>query len=147
MSKKTNERLDGIDASLEDVHAKLDILTIGIAQALGWQLPLVVKEADLSWADPTNEFVIDKAIDEEQVIGFHYTDAWGDPSVRIVSPYELAHTVPGLRVLGYDHGRDALRQFALDRIENLTVLDALDYKQPVIAEDGSFTVETERTVR
>lgn len=91
----------------------------------------------LSKLDPPTDYhcatTIEDAIDSEVVLGFHYVKLDGTPSVRIISPYEVRGTTSGDHLVGYDHNRDGLRQFALRRIERITPLD--DY--PFVAQDAA----------
>jgi predicted DNA-binding transcriptional regulator YafY len=60
---------------------------------------------------------------------FTYTKQDGVIEERIVSPYELAETSQGLRLSGWDHKRDGMRQFAPER---MTVLQwqSAGYRPP-----------------
>lgn len=61
-----------------------------------------------------------------------YAKVGEPPEPRTISPYEIVTSAEGDEsVLGYDHGRQGLRRFRLDRVE--LVLDAseiADYREP-----------------
>lgn len=85
-------------------------------------------------AEADAELVFEKAIADGRVVAFKYRDAEGVPSYRVVSPYELRNTLDlhvGVVVVAYDHGREGVRQFRLDRIEGSPwYVEAEDYVAP-----------------
>lgn len=78
------------------------------------------------------------AIAQRLVIQFKYRDREGVPSYRVLSPYEVrtAHLAGGAYVVGYDHGREGIRQLRLSRIEGLvTITDIEPYRPPTEREE------------
>lgn len=71
--------------------------------------------------------VIDNAIVNEEVVRFPYLGSRGVEQ-RTLSPYEASED--GESVLGYDHGRGALRRFAFGKIIDIETIDE-DYILPV----------------
>lgn len=71
------------------------------------------------------------AIEDERVISFVYIDSKGERSTRIVSPWEIKLTKAGVRLIGYDHARQDIRQFCPAGIRSgLTVEDRYEYRPP-----------------
>lgn len=71
--------------------------------------------------------VIDNAIVNEEVVMFPYMGSRGVEQ-RIFSPYEAGED--GQTVLGYDHGRGALRRFDFSKIIDILTVDE-DYVKPI----------------
>lgn len=90
---------------------------------------LLEAEPNLPGRDDTVESFIRRMIDANLTVEFDYTDAKGEESTRRVSPYELRPNGHGPNLVGYDHGREAIRQFRLDRIE-LPGPCPVQYRQP-----------------
>jgi predicted DNA-binding transcriptional regulator YafY len=82
-----------------------------------------------------NAELLQQAIDSGFVVSFDYnaqeSKVW---SKRVFSPWEIIPRLPGhdhrAAVLGFDHVRQAIRRFSLERIEDLTLEVAYDYQQP-----------------
>jgi predicted DNA-binding transcriptional regulator YafY len=72
-------------------------------------------------------------IDNEVPVAFDYTDREGNVTERTVSPYELYRAANGDELLrAYDHDRDAIRSFRLDKVEGIRHVGAAAvYVQPV----------------
>lgn len=81
-------------------------------------------------AELTLEAYIATAIADERSLVFNYTKPeGGGTEVRAFSPYELIKVRNGLVVRGWDHIRDDIRSFRLDRMESPA--DGLfDYRRP-----------------
>jgi predicted DNA-binding transcriptional regulator YafY len=60
------------------------------------------------------------AIDIEKPLLFRYTKPGEEWESRMLSPYELIKVQNGTIVRGWDHDREEIRSFRLDRIEALT---------------------------
>lgn len=71
--------------------------------------------------------VIDNAILNEEVVRFYYLRD-GVPMQRTLSPYEASED--GLSILGFDHGRQALRRFDCAKIMDIETVDE-EYVRPV----------------
>lgn len=64
---------------------------------------------------------IELAIDAEDVIGFSYPSSVdGQPVRRVVSPYLIESD--GRILKGWDHGREQIRRYALNKITGADVL-------------------------
>lgn len=76
---------------------------------------------------------IKDAIRDEEVLQFIYYKRPGFGELRTLSPYEL-HETPisgNLTVIGWDHMRDALRNFELSKVGwPVEVNDTEEYVQP-----------------
>jgi len=78
--------------------------------------------------------IIDNAILNEEVICFWYEKRPQRGRVlRTLSPYECSPV--GDTVLGYDHGREALRRFELSKIVAVEPYDDEEYVKPTPKED------------
>ncbi len=71
--------------------------------------------------------VIDNAILNEEVVTFPYLGSRGLEQ-RTLSPYEASED--GETVLGYDHGRAALRRFTFSKFIDIETIDE-DYVKPI----------------
>lgn len=87
-------------------------------------------------ADTVRYVTILDAIKQQCVIGFHYTDADGESSYRVVSAYELTpfddrrHAAANRTVLCWDHGRKGIRRFRTSRIKSFPVaVPSEDYRR------------------
>lgn len=88
-----------------------------------------------------NEDIITAAIRAETVVQFDYpvSKRRGRMHVntthvrRTLSPYSLAED--GETVLGFDHGRQALRRFELSKISGDVAVANEDYIKPIDQED------------
>lgn len=103
--------------------------------------PLPPREADpaygpgsIDWTGP-----LQNAIELERRVMFRYTkEGEKDWALRRLSPYELIEVKDGCVVRGWDHDREDIRSFRLDRIDALTTCDAYigaehDLSYPVLA--------------
>jgi predicted DNA-binding transcriptional regulator YafY len=74
------------------------------------------------------------AIEAERPIAFDYPSGDGLVERRFLSPYQVQESATGAEsVVGWDHNREAIRQFRLDRIGSGGVIVeplALDYRRP-----------------
>lgn len=70
-------------------------------------------------------------IAEELPIEFWYEKVDGTADHRTVSPYELRETAQGVRLLGYDHGRDGIRQYAPEGIGELQIAGDIEFRYPL----------------
>lgn len=80
---------------------------------------------------------ISAAIRNERVIRFWFkAQSRPKPQVRTVSPYELSED--GESVLGFDHGREAIRRFSLTGFvfEDIELPDDEDYIYPIERDDA-----------
>lgn len=64
-----------------------------------------------------------------QSVRFHYQTLGGDASIRTIDPYAVAQRRGAWYVVGWDHGRRALRTFRLDRVTGTI---------EVVADAGAF---------
>jgi predicted DNA-binding transcriptional regulator YafY len=74
---------------------------------------------------------IGRAIAGEIAVTFDYEDREGNVTPRTVSPYAVYQGGGAELVRAYDHDRDALRSFRLDRIAGTVEAAAGDYVYPV----------------
>lgn len=77
------------------------------------------------------EIALTVACDERRVVTFKYRDRDGETSWRVVSPYELRiiNGIGSLSLQCYDHGREGLRHFRVERIEGaVTVTNVAEYR-------------------
>ena len=73
---------------------------------------------------------IQSAIDTEDVIAFSYPSSVdGQPVRRTLSPYVLESD--GMILKGWDHGREQVRRYALNKIDSVDVLFDEEFVQPV----------------
>lgn len=80
--------------------------------------------------------IITAAIERERVIRFWFkSQSRPAPQIRTVSPYELSEN--GESVLGFDHGRQAIRRFSLEGFvtEDIELPDDEDYVYPIEKEE------------
>ena len=111
-----------IRAKLASVRSELDRIEQKIARA--------ALNADTTPVAP--EDAVLRAIEGECALTFEYEDGSGNITDRIVSPYEVYQGGGAELVRGFDHDRDALRSFRLDRIAGTPELAvATDYVYPV----------------
>lgn len=75
---------------------------------------------------------LEQAIAAELPVTLSYRKPGANIEPRTISPYELPESKAGdVSVLGWDHGREALRQFRLDRIKLVRRADDLvDFRPP-----------------
>jgi predicted DNA-binding transcriptional regulator YafY len=127
IERQQNERIDYAQRERGKLRAKVEELSVGIEA-----LP-----------NPNADDALRYAIEERRVVTFKYRDRDGETSWRVVSPYELeekiGHTVRSLEphverflsLQGYDHGREGLRHFRVERIEGaVTVTNVAEYREP-----------------
>lgn len=126
-----NRRADELSEQIErQGEATADLLSVlsrqieEVRQAAEQPLVVVV-ETSTTGDDPgglpdferrAREFA--DAIELEVVVYFGYTKENGEKGPRAVSPYELRDTATGLHLIGYDHYRRGIRQFAVARTKN-----------------------------
>lgn len=74
---------------------------------------------------------IGRAISNERAVYFWYTKE-GEPMSedRLLSPYELKKVHNGVVMLGWDHVREDIRSFRLDRIDKLRLSEGSIYRKP-----------------
>jgi predicted DNA-binding transcriptional regulator YafY len=97
------------------IEARLD--------AIEGRLAGLEREASYAPEQPDDRELLRQAIEDERVVKFSYhgRDA---VTLRTLSPYVLRESQSGDELLmGYDHDRDALRQFQLDRIAGIHPVD------------------------
>lgn len=97
------------------------------------QLAVALPAEPYAPSQVTTEDDLDGAILREEVVEFVYRDREGVQSLRQVSPYDLTDAANGARLLvGYDHDRDGIRQFRIERIDSVIVLppDEATYREP-----------------
>lgn len=72
--------------------------------------------------------IVADAIDTESVLTFRYVKCDGTHTLRTVSPYTIREAQDGQRFLiGYDHVREGLRQFALTRVAEVEDRPEFDF--------------------
>lgn len=78
-------------------------------------------------AEPTPSILreIVQAILDTRALRLRYQPRRGDRSDRVVSPHTIVHAVGRLHVRGWDHGRNAPRDFVLTRITAISPAEAL----------------------
>lgn len=103
--------------------------------ALSEQLAAALPAEPYAPEQVTVEDVIEGAINDHEVVEFCYEDRDGIQSLRLVSPYDLTDARNGARLLvGYDHDRDGIRQFRVERITADSMLfddGSVSYREPV----------------
>ena len=78
------------------------------------------KKAGGSW------YLISSAISQSKKISFSYTaKSHGEKTDRKIDPYLLVFYRDHWNVIGFSHKRDAIRNFVLDRMENVQILSEL----------------------
>lgn len=79
--------------------------------------------------------VLATAVELQLPVEFVYTNGDLETKRRHVSPYELKTTLDGRRfVLGWDHDRNGIRQFQIDKAETrVEATDAVAYRLPLDA--------------
>lgn len=71
-------------------------------------------------------YLISSAISQSKKISFSYTaKSDGEKTDRKIDPYLLVFYRDHWNVIGYSHKRDAIRNFVLDRMENVQILNEL----------------------
>ena len=71
-------------------------------------------------------YLISSAISQSKKISFSYTaKSDGEKTDRKIEPYLLVFYRDHWNVIGYSHKRDAIRNFVLDRMENVQILSEL----------------------
>lgn len=152
--RRTNAQLDLIGGQNEVNRAMRDEIEDNRAETLG-SFKIVdeavgtlnrrleaLEDSELSLRkvsmDP--EVMLAVACDERRVITFKYRDREGQSSYRVVSPYEIeekwsAAHVPRsdsfLSLVAWDHGREGIRHFRVERIEGpVTTTRVEPYRQP-----------------
>lgn len=69
-------------------------------------------------------YLISSAISQSKKISFSYTaKSDGEKTERKIDPYLLVFYRDHWNVIGYSHKRDAIRNFVLDRMENVLILN------------------------
>lgn len=105
--------IDRLEERLRDLEDRSDALVA--------QLPDDLRDPNIS----QRAKALAAAITDERRVMFRYTkEGERDWSLRTLSPYEVIKVSNGTVVRGWDHDRDAIRSFRLDRIEALTICDA-----------------------
>lgn len=67
-------------------------------------------------------YMISSAISQKRKISFSYTSkSGGEKTDRDIDPYLLVFYRDHWNVIGFSHKRDAIRNFVLDRMENVTI--------------------------
>jgi hypothetical protein len=75
---------------------------------------------------------LEDAIADESVVMFRYTkENEKDWELRQMSPYEVIKVQKGVVVRGWDHQRNDIRSFRLDRLEAFTRCNGSHYRRPV----------------
>ena len=76
-----------------------------------------------------NWYLISSAISQKKKISYSYTaKSDGKKTDREIDPYLLVFYRDHWNVIGFSHKRDAIRNFVLDRMENVKILDE-EYEQ------------------
>lgn len=71
-------------------------------------------------------YLISSAISQSKKISFSYTaKSDGEKTDRKIDPYLLVFYRDHWNVIGYSHKRDAIRNFVLDRMENVQILNEM----------------------
>lgn len=71
-----------------------------------------------------NWYLVTSAISQKKRLSFIYENkSDGKRSDRIIDPYLLVFYRDHWNVIGFSHKRDAIRNFVLDRMENLKIMD------------------------
>lgn len=71
-------------------------------------------------------YLISSAISQSKKISFSYTaKSDGEKTERKIDPYLLVFYRDHWNVIGFSHKRDAIRNFVLDRMENVQILNEL----------------------
>jgi len=69
-------------------------------------------------------YLISSAISDNKTIKFEYNPKYSDNNTkRLVDPYLLVFYKDHWNMIGFSHKREAIRNFVLDRISNLKILD------------------------
>lgn len=77
--------------------------------------------------------VLAVAVEAEQVVQFHYTDSTGAESAREVSPYTIQHAGrTDALLVGFDHVRNDIRRFRVDRIGELAQQGLFEFVHPEV---------------
>ncbi len=75
-------------------------------------------------------YLISSAISQSKKISFSYTaKSDGEKTDRKIDPYLLVFYRDHWNVIGYSHKRDAIRNFVLDRMENVQILNEMYEKK------------------
>jgi predicted DNA-binding transcriptional regulator YafY len=103
----------------ENTNKRIGLLEARLDEANGTTLPEVVEDNPIT---PTPlPALIASAIDAQQPVLFRYTkEGETEWESRTLSPYELITVQKGTVTRGWDHDREDIRSFRLDRMEALT---------------------------
>lgn len=131
----TEVNLAVIYGRIEAVESEQGDLERGLAEERMYRLlveePVWQAEPETQEPDLEAEQFLHSAIAGEQPILFRYTKpGQNDWESRVISPYEVQDVTNGTIVLGWDHRREDIRSFRLDRMDALTVASC-EYRQPV----------------
>lgn len=88
-----------------------------------------------SQAEATACEALEDAIEDQQVVTFKYAKKPGEKgATRRISPYEVTGDITegNLKVLGWDHERNALRSFNIDwqKLSDVTPDTDAEYRAP-----------------
>ena len=112
-------------ASLGPAFASgVDELTRRIGDVPDRGTPMVVRVADVA-LDPERHAsfeTLQRAQRERRRVAFHYVDKTGRESLRRVDLYGFVVSSGRIYAIGHDHGRNAMRTFALDAIDRVQIL-------------------------
>ena len=82
-------------------------------------------------------YLVSSAISQSKKISFSYTaKSDGQKTDRTIDPYLLVFYRDHWNVIGYSHKREAVRNFVLDRMENVEILDELYTQNEEIDVEG-----------
>jgi len=121
---------DDLASAARDVLAKVDqVLPRRLADKLAGTALFV---PNFGWTLPGSEFLADlrTAMRNDRVVRIGYTDAKGDTSDRTIRPLGIFFWGATATLGAWCELREAFRNFRLDRIESLDVLDRTHAAEP-----------------
>ena len=106
------------------VFSPLPTMTEWLGVMLGPQFEVV---APIQRAEPQHAVLRElvQAISDRQPLRFRYQPRRGSPNERLVSPHVIVHAAGRLHLRGWDHARNAPRDFALTRMTEVTRTDGI----------------------
>lgn len=110
-----------LSEDLDDAFDRIDALEARVREAFGYTEPI------------SDEEFLRRMIEIGVTVEFRYTREDGEISTRTVSPYELRPNGHGPNLFGWDHEREGIRQYRLERIRELGPGNG-EFRQPEVAE-------------